>query len=194
MALRPRPETHCCCGARGKVAVKWNDDRQRLIWLARIDAEAELLISTTNNQMPAMLIDVFGDLRSETWDVNGRRDAKACRSRREEDDGGEHLWLPEERSAPNARQGARVLFPRPLRRRRPLEQWCCSLLDRRDSDAGTPTRTRVDRGPSGSLVVLMNASRRLVASLVSARCTTRKGCPPSPPNRFPWIGSLRRRP
>jgi hypothetical protein len=41
-----------------------------------------------------------------------------------------------ERSAPNARQGARVLFPRPLRRRRPLEQWCCSLLDRRDSDAG----------------------------------------------------------
>jgi len=207
MALRPRPETHCCCGARGKVAVKWNDDRQRLIWLARIDAEAELLISTTNNQMPAMLIDVFGDLRSETWDVNGRRDAKACRSRREEDDGGEHLWLPEdgrligrkprfdrERSAPNARQGARVLFPRPLRRRRPLEQWCCSLLDRRDSDAGTPTRTRVDRGPSGSLVALMNASRRLVASLVSARCTTRKGCPPSPPNRFPWIGSLRRRP
>jgi hypothetical protein len=99
-----------------------------------------------------------------------------------------------ERSAPNARQGARVLFPRPLRRRRPLEQWCCSLLDRRDSDAGTPTRTRVDRGPSGSLVALMNASRRLVASLVSARCTTRKGSPPSPPNRFPWIGSLRRRP
>src|SRR5262249_30982559 len=121
--------------------------------------------------MPAMLIDVFGDLRSESCDVNGRCDAKACRSRREEDDGGQHLWLPEdgrsigrklrvdrERSAPNARQGARVLFPRRLRRRRPLEQWCCSLLDRRDFDAGTPTRTRVDRGPSGSLVALMTAS------------------------------------
>jgi hypothetical protein len=194
MALRPRPETHCCCGARGKVAVKWNDDRQRLIWLARIDAEAELLISTTNNQMPAMLIDVFGDLRSETWDVNGRRDAKACRSRREEDDGGEHLWLPEdgrligrkprfdrERSAPNARQGARVLFPRPLRRRRPLEQWCCSLLDRQDCDAGTPTRTPIDRDPSDSHARLMTANWRLMASLVPARCVTRKGCPPSPP-------------
>src|SRR5215469_5865929 len=194
MVLRPRPETHCCCGARGKVPVKWNDDRQRLICLARIDAEAELLISTANNQMPAMLIDVFGDLRSETCDINGRRDAKACRSRREEDDGGEHLWLPEdgrsigsklrvdrERSAPNARQGARVLFPRPLRRRRPLEQWCCSLLDRQDCDAGTPTRTPVDRDPSDSHVRLMTANWRPMASLVPARCATRKGCPPSPP-------------
>jgi hypothetical protein len=93
---------------------------------------------------------------------------------------GRKLRVDRERSAPNARQGARVLFPRLLRRRRPPERWCCSLLDKLDSDAGTPTRTRVDRGPSGSLVVLMIASQRPMASLVPARCATREGCLPSP--------------
>ena len=152
------------------------------------------MVSAANNQMPDMLTDVLGNVRSEGSHVNGRCVGKACGSRREQDDGRQHFWPPEdgrligsklrigrERSAPNARQGARVLFPRPLRRRRPLEQWCYSLLDRRDSDAGTPTRTRVDRGPSGSLLALMTASRRLVASLVSARCATRTGCSPSQP-------------
>ena len=146
-----------------------------------------------NDQVPTMFIDLLGNVRSEASDVNGGCDGKTCGSRREQDDGGQHLWLPEdgrligsnvrvdwERSAPNARQGARVLFPRPLRRRRPLEQWCCSLLDRQDCDAGTPTRTPVDRDPSDSHARLMTANRRPVASLVPARCATRKGCPPSP--------------
>lgn len=184
--MRPRP-------AR-EVAVEWNNDRQRLVSFERIDAEAELFVSAANDQMPAMFIDPFGNVRSEAGDVNGRCDGKACGSRCEQDHGGQHLWLPEdgrligskprigrERSAPNARQGARVLFPRLLRRRRPLEQWCCSLLDRQDCDAGTPTRTPVDRDPADSHARLMTANRRPLASLVSARCATRKGCPPSPP-------------
>jgi len=193
-AMHPRPEARCCCRTSGKVAVKRNNDRQRLIGVECIDAEAKLLISAANNQMPAPFIEALDNVRSEASDVNGRCDTKACRSRREEDNGGQHVWLPEdgrsigsklrvdrERSAPNARQGARVLFPRPLRRRRPLEQWCCSLLDRQDFDAGTPTRTPVDRDPSDSHARLMTANRRPLASLVPARCVTRKGCPPSPP-------------
>ena len=192
--MHPRPDARCCGGSHGKVAVKRNDDRQRLISFERIDAEAELFVSAANNQMPAMLVDALGNVTSEASDINRRCYRKACRSRSKQDDGGQHLWLPEngrligrklridrERSAPNARQGARVLIPRLQRRRRPPERWCCSLLDRQDSDAGTPTRTRVDRGPSGSHVRLVTASRRPVASLVSARCVTRKGCPPSPP-------------
>jgi len=189
-----RPEPRCGRGAHGEVAVRRQDDRQRLIWLERIDAEAKLLVSAANNQMPAMFIDVLGNVRPEACDVNRRWDRKACGSGREQDHRGQHLRLPEdsrligsklrigrERSAPNARQGARVLFPRPLRRRRPLEQWCCSLLDRQDSDAGTPTRTPVDRDPSDSHARLMTANRRPLASLVPAKCATRKGCPPSPP-------------
>jgi len=192
--MQPRPEARCGCHTHGKVAVKWDDDRQRLISFERIDAEAELFVSAANDQMPAMFIDLLGNVRSEASDVNVRCGGKACGSGREEDDGGQHLWLPEddrliggklrigrERSAPNARQGACVLFPRPLRRRRPLEQWCCSLLDRQDCDAGTPTRTPVDRDPSDSRARLMTANWRLVTSLVPARCATRKGCPPSPP-------------
>ena len=192
--MHPRPEPRCGRGTHGEVAVEWNNDRQRLISFERIDAEAELFVSVANNQMPAMFIDPLGNVRSEASDVNGRCDGKACGSGREQDDRGQHLRLPEdgrlvgrklrvdrERSAPNARQGARVLFPRLLRRRRPLEQWCCSLLDRQDCDAGTPTRTPVDRDPSDSHARLMTANRRPLASLVSARCATRKGCPPSPP-------------
>jgi hypothetical protein len=141
-----------------------------------------------------MFIDVLGNVRSKASNINGRCDGKACGSGREQDQVRQHLWPPEdgrligsklrvdrERLAPNARQGARVVIPRLLRRRRPPEQWCCSLLDRQDCDAGIPTRTQVDRDPSGSHVGSMTASWRPVASLVSARCVTRKGCPPSPP-------------
>jgi len=38
----------------------------------------------------------LGNVRSEASDVNGRCDGKACGSGREEDDGGQHLWLPED--------------------------------------------------------------------------------------------------
>jgi hypothetical protein len=67
-----------------------------LISLERIDAEAELLISAAHNQMPAVFIEALGNVRSEASDVNGRCDGKACGSGREEDDCGQHLWLPED--------------------------------------------------------------------------------------------------
>ena len=96
-ALHRRPQPRCCCGTSGKVPVLRDDDRQRLISFGRIiDAKAELLVSAANNQMPDMLTDVLGNVRSEGSHVNGRCVGKACGSRREQDDGRQHFWPPED--------------------------------------------------------------------------------------------------
>ena len=146
----------------GSSSIERQRESQRLFAPVIRRPDAQFPAVGTNDCVSTVRASTFLDVTKFT-EINWARASETRRRGRERHHGGQHICAPEysrliagklrinrKRRAPNARQGHPWSGPRSWRGRRPCAQLSCSLLDKQDYGAGTPTQNRAYLAVVGS--------------------------------------------